>query len=67
MLQTISLVRTRLSQVQLKRLQEIFGEIGTAVIVRHIDDLEATFGSAAITIRMILEGHYPKKQNDQES
>lgn len=58
---------TRLNQVQLKRLEEIFGETGTEVILRHIDDLEATFGSAAKTIRMILDGQTTKKQATNEA
>ena len=45
----------------MKRLEEVFGETGAQVILSHIDDLEETFGSAAKTIRMILDGQEPKK------
>jgi len=40
---------------QRKKLEAVFGEEGTRIIVSHLDDFEETFGSAAVVIRKIME------------
>ncbi|MDH2900893.1 MAG: hypothetical protein PXY39_07955 [archaeon] len=40
---------------QREKLVEFFGQKGAEVVISHIDDLDQTFGSAAIVIRKIIE------------
>jgi hypothetical protein len=40
---------------QRRRLEQVFGEKGTAIVIAHIDELDATFGSAAVVIRGLIE------------
>jgi hypothetical protein len=45
-----------------ERLAKFFGEASVAVIERHLDDLEAYFGSAAVVIRMVMQGDNPEEE-----
>jgi hypothetical protein len=38
------------------RLTQFFGSRGAALILRHFDKLEETFGTAAVVIRNVMEG-----------
>ncbi len=40
---------------QRRKLEEVFGEKGTAIVIAHIDELEETFGSAAVVIRGLID------------
>ena len=40
---------------QRRKLEEVFGEKGTAIVILHIDELDKTFGSAAVVIRGLIE------------
>ena len=47
--------KTSITPNQRKKLEAVFGEEGTRIIVSHLDDFEETFGSAAVVIRKIME------------
>jgi hypothetical protein len=42
------------------RLRAVFGKHGATVILKHTNDLEKSFGSASVVIKMVIEGEdYP--------
>lgn len=45
-----------ISQAERNRLVKFFGQTGAAVILKHIDDLDQTFGSASQIISQIMQG-----------
>jgi regulator of protease activity HflC (stomatin/prohibitin superfamily) len=47
---------------QRRRLEEVFGEKGAAIVILHIDELDETFGSAAIVIRGLLAEEQDEKR-----
>ncbi len=53
----------RLSEAQKQRLIEFFGQAGTELVEKHLDDLEQTFGSASTVIDMIMNGKMGKIQD----
>ena len=40
---------------QRRKLEEVFGEKGTSIVIAHIDELDETFGSAAVVIRRLID------------
>lgn len=46
----------QVSEAQRERLENFFGEFGADHILRHLNDLEGTFGSAATIIMMVMDG-----------
>ena len=51
---------SRLSEAQKQRLIEFFGQTGTELVEKYLDDLEQTFGSASAVIDMIMNGKMGK-------
>jgi hypothetical protein len=40
---------------QRRKLEQVFGEKGASIVIAHIDELDETFGSAAVVIRGLIE------------
>jgi hypothetical protein len=47
---------------QRRRLEEVFGEKGAAIVILHINELDETFGSAAVVIRGLLAEEQDEKR-----
>ncbi len=47
---------TDIPEIEKKRLEAFFGKEPSVLILKHIDDLEETFGSSATVIRLVMEG-----------
>ncbi|MGI0078284.1 MAG: hypothetical protein ACRECH_01525 [Nitrososphaerales archaeon] len=62
----IAVQNANLDKVKEARLVEVFGKTGTELILKHLEDLEETFGSASAVIKMVMDGKMkiPKARND---
>jgi len=49
-------VLRRMEETKKARLTDSFGETAARIIIAHEDELEETFGSAAATIKKVMNG-----------
>lgn len=40
---------------QRRKLEQVFGEKGALIVIAHIDELDETFGTAAVVIRGLID------------
>lgn len=52
----------RISTVERARLVDFFGEFGASYIIKNLDNLDATFGSATQIILQVMEGKIALKE-----
>jgi len=50
-----------MEETQKARLTDSFGEIAARIIIAHERDLDETFGSAAATIKRVMDGELERE------
>lgn len=64
---TVDVQNASSDRVKEARLVGVFGKTGAELILKHLGDLEETFGSASAIIKMVMDGKMgtSKTRNDR--
>jgi hypothetical protein len=64
MAEPVNITAQFVGSLEKERLAKFFGKSDAQVIEKHLDDLERYFGSAAVVIRMVMQGRNPEQEAD---